>query len=116
MFDFRQITLFCLEKRLSKHKMTIFSKHFGGSWPLWLPLLATPTVNNKACGVVYSQSLSTTLCVSNIKITLICRVPEISIVFLIYIFITMQLTFLPFGYFALFIAFLLFGVLSQKNA
>jgi len=29
MFDFRRITLFCLEKRLSKHKMTIFSKHLG---------------------------------------------------------------------------------------
>jgi len=38
MFDFRRITLFCLEKRLSKHKMTIFSKRLGGSWPLWLPL------------------------------------------------------------------------------
>jgi len=25
MFDFRRITLFCLEKRLWKHKMTIFS-------------------------------------------------------------------------------------------
>jgi len=25
MFDIRRITLFCLEKRLSKHKMTIFS-------------------------------------------------------------------------------------------
>ena len=24
MIDFRRITLFCLEKRLSKHKMTIF--------------------------------------------------------------------------------------------
>jgi len=24
MFDFRRITLFCLEKRLSKHKMTAF--------------------------------------------------------------------------------------------
>jgi len=30
MFDFRRITLFCLEKRLSKHKMTIFSKNVGG--------------------------------------------------------------------------------------
>jgi len=30
MFDFRRITLFCLEKRLSKHKMTIFSKNLGG--------------------------------------------------------------------------------------
>jgi len=29
MFDFRRITLFCLEKRLSKHKMTIFSKNWG---------------------------------------------------------------------------------------
>ena len=33
MFDFRRITLFCLEKRLSKHKMTIFSKHLGGHGP-----------------------------------------------------------------------------------
>jgi len=29
MFDFRRITLFCLEQRLSKHKMTIFSKNLG---------------------------------------------------------------------------------------
>ena len=41
MFDFRRITLFCLEKRLSKHKMTIFSKNLGGAWPLVSPL-ATP--------------------------------------------------------------------------
>ena len=42
MLDFRRITLFCLEKRLSKHKMTIVSKNFGeghgpsgppGPWP-----------------------------------------------------------------------------------
>ena len=32
MFDFRRIILFCLEKRLSKHKMTIFQK-FGGYGP-----------------------------------------------------------------------------------
>jgi len=37
MFDFRRIVLFCLEKRLSKHKMTIFSKNFGGPWPFWRP-------------------------------------------------------------------------------
>jgi len=38
MFDFRRITLFCLEKRLSKHKMAIFSKQFlGGPWPLCPP-------------------------------------------------------------------------------
>jgi len=49
MFDFRRITLFCLEKRLLKHKMTMFSKNFGGAWPLlpppgyaygWAPLKA----------------------------------------------------------------------------
>ena len=43
MFDFRRITLFCLEKRLSKHKMTIFSKNLGGHGPFSPPLaLATP--------------------------------------------------------------------------
>jgi len=31
MFDFRRITLFCLEKHFSNHKMTIFSKNFGGN-------------------------------------------------------------------------------------
>jgi len=30
MFDFRRITLFCLEKRLPKHKMTMFSKNCWG--------------------------------------------------------------------------------------
>jgi len=40
MFDFR-ITLFCLEKRLSKHKMTYVLKIWGWAWPLW-PILATP--------------------------------------------------------------------------
>ena len=41
MFDFRRITLFYLEKRLSKHKMTIFSKNLVGAMaPLtpWLRL------------------------------------------------------------------------------
>jgi len=37
MFDFRRITLFCLEKRLSKHKLTIFSKNLGVPWLLWPP-------------------------------------------------------------------------------
>jgi len=46
MFDFRQITLFCLEKRLSKHKNTMFSKNLGG-WPLCS--LATPM---DVCSVV----------------------------------------------------------------
>ena len=40
MFNFRWITLFCLEKRLSKHKMTIFSTNLGGGMaPLALPWL-----------------------------------------------------------------------------
>jgi len=42
MFDFSRITLFRLEKHLSKHKMTIFSKNFGGHGPFavlpWLRL------------------------------------------------------------------------------
>ena len=33
MFDFWRITLFCSEKRLSKHKITIFSKNFRGTMP-----------------------------------------------------------------------------------
>jgi len=37
MFDFRRITLFCLEKRLAKHKMTIFSKNLGGYGPFGPP-------------------------------------------------------------------------------
>ena len=41
MFDFRQITLFCLEKSLSKHEMTIFSKILGGHGP-FRSSLATP--------------------------------------------------------------------------
>jgi len=36
MFDFRRITLFCFEKRLTKHKMTLFSKIFAPPWlRLW---------------------------------------------------------------------------------
>jgi len=42
MYDFRRITLFCLENRLSKQKITKFSKNLGGrSWPLCSPM-ATP--------------------------------------------------------------------------
>jgi len=43
IFDFRRITLLCLEKRLSKHKMTIFSKNVGGAMAP-LPPLATPMI------------------------------------------------------------------------
>jgi len=41
--DFRRITLFCLEKRLSKHKKTIFSENLGGTCP-FCPPLATPMI------------------------------------------------------------------------
>ena len=37
MFDFKRITLFCVEKRLSKHKMTMFSKNLGGHGPFGPP-------------------------------------------------------------------------------
>jgi len=37
MFDFWRITLFCLEKRLSNHKMTIYSKNLGGHGPFSSP-------------------------------------------------------------------------------
>jgi len=37
ILDFRPITLFFLEKRLSKRKITIFSKNWGRAWPLWRP-------------------------------------------------------------------------------
>jgi len=42
MYDFMRIILFCLEKRLSKHKMTIFPRTKGGAWPLRPPWLAFP--------------------------------------------------------------------------
>ena len=42
VFDFRRITLFCLEKRLSKHAITIVSKIWGDMAP-FAPL-ATPMV------------------------------------------------------------------------
>ena len=53
MFDFTRITLFCLEKRLSKHKMTIFSKNlwgehgpFGSPWlRLWYWLCSWKQAN-----------------------------------------------------------------------
>jgi len=37
MFVFGGMTLFCLEKRLSKHKMTIFSNNLGGHGPFGPP-------------------------------------------------------------------------------
>jgi len=47
MFDFRRITLFCLEKALLKHKMTIFLKNLGRTMaplPPWLRLCSKPHI------------------------------------------------------------------------
>jgi len=38
MFDFRRITLFRLEYRPSKHKMTVCFENLGGHDPRWLRL------------------------------------------------------------------------------
>ena len=47
MFDFGRITLFCLEKRLSKHKMTICSKNLSGAMA---PLVPPGYVYVSMCG------------------------------------------------------------------
>ena len=47
MFEFRRMTLFCLEKRLLKHKMTMFYKNLGGHGPF--SPLATPMVLLEIC-------------------------------------------------------------------
>jgi len=48
MFDFRRITLFCLEKRLLKPKMIICSKTLGCMAPLGPPSYAYGVVQLKA--------------------------------------------------------------------
>ena len=53
MFDFRLMTLFCLEKHLPKHKMTIFSKNFWEAWSLGPPLL-------RLCSHTFVRSMMTT--------------------------------------------------------
>jgi len=53
MFDFRRITLFCLKKRLSKHKTSTFSKNLGGHGPYGPPLLRVWTLiyhEARVCG------------------------------------------------------------------
>jgi len=50
MFDFRRITLICMEKRFSKHKKTVFAKHFGGHGPFappWLRLCSEPKLQSR---------------------------------------------------------------------
>jgi len=60
MLDFRRITLFCWEKRLSKHKMTIFSKNLGGAWPLCPPWLRLWLL--KACREIVEQLCNGSVC------------------------------------------------------
>jgi len=59
MFDFWRITLVCLEKRLSKHKMTIFSKHFWGAWSLWPPWLTAKAYGRGKRGTSYPGPVGT---------------------------------------------------------
>ena len=71
MFNFRRITLLCLQKRLSKHKMTIFSECEGSIAPLapWLRLCfgsplrqfsayATGLNDNEECFIPFKRDLS----------------------------------------------------------
>jgi len=50
MFDFRRITIFCLECRLSKHKMTRYVKNVGGRGHPWLRLWTVYIREPYACG------------------------------------------------------------------
>jgi len=59
MFDFRRITLFCIEKRLSKHKMAIFSYTFlGGMVPLppWLRLWSQNSTHQNKSRAFFEES------------------------------------------------------------
>ena len=58
MLDFRQITLFCLEKRLSKHKMAIFSK---GHLPPPRLRLCLLFLKNHICFFICVQKKTNTL-------------------------------------------------------
>jgi len=66
MFDFRRITLFCLEKRLSKNKMTMFSKILWGAWPLW-PHLATPMSRTYSNGFIFSYKIIVSVIYSGVR-------------------------------------------------
>jgi len=56
MFAFGRITLFCLEKRLSKHKMTICSKNLGRAMtPLVSPLLRLCLIRSLPKIIFYSN-------------------------------------------------------------
>ena len=61
MFDFRRITLFRLEKRLSKHKMTMFSKNFWGAMAPLSPL-ATPMDMSELRSCAVSGASRSRLC------------------------------------------------------
>ena len=68
MFDFRRITLFCLEKRLSKHEMTIFSNNLGGHGPfvpLATPMVATGEIWARTVGLQSLKGLDDATCQTN---------------------------------------------------
>jgi len=46
MFDFRRVTLFCFEKRLSEQKMTIYFLKIWGHGPLATPMATMPFHKN----------------------------------------------------------------------
>jgi len=61
MLDFRRITLFSLEKGLSKHKITIPSKNLGVHGPFAPP--ATPMLLTRHLQILGSLVLAVSLCV-----------------------------------------------------
>jgi len=67
IFDFRQITLFCLKKRLSKQKMTIFSKNLGAVAPLASPGYAYRSMDVINVSLLISMMLSLVLHEMQIK-------------------------------------------------
>jgi len=71
MFNFRRITLFCLEKRLSKTKRTIFSKHFGGHDPFGPPGYAYALAPSEMFCVRHWLD-SRSLCFVHQSLTLMC--------------------------------------------
>jgi len=67
MFDFRRITLFCLEKHVSKLKMTIFSKNLEGAMAFMAPL-PTPML------ICYNRIRNCRVkAQSELNISMICR-------------------------------------------
>ena len=60
MFDFRRIALFYLVKRLSKHKMTLFSENLGGMSPMASPGYAYGQYHSNRRPISFISSLEKT--------------------------------------------------------